>query len=177
MDRALVLIDAAYLNVVLRDEFNKAKIDLELFSDTISEDYDRLRTYYYTAMPHQSNPPTDEERKRYSSADRFVARIKKLNRFDVRLGKLEKRNGNFTQKRVDILLAVDLVRFSWGKSISTAVVVAGDSDFVPAIEAAKDAGVLVRLYYSKASVHHELLNSVDEAFEIDKDLIDRCRLA
>ncbi len=177
MERALVLIDAAYLNAVLRKEFKKAKIDLEIFSNLISKDYDRLRTYYYTAMPYQSNPPTDEEKKRYSSADRFIATIKKLNRFDVRLGKLERRDGDFTQKRVDILLAVDLVRFSWGKSISTAVIVAGDSDFVPAIEAAKDAGVLVRLYYSKNSVHNELLNSVDEAFEINKELIDGCRLA
>ena len=174
MERAVVFVDGAYLQVVLKKEFNKPRIDFEKFSNLLCGEYERLRTYYYYAMPYQSNPPKEEERKRYSSADKFIARLRKLKRFDVRLGKLAKRGDEFVQKRVDILLAVDLVRLSWGRQIATAVIVAGDSDFVPAVQAAKDAGVLVRLYYSKNSVHNELLEAVDEAFEIDRDIIDSC---
>lgn len=171
MERAVVFIDGAYLKFVLESDFDKAKIDLEKFSDILCDGSERLRTYYYTAMPYQSNPPTMDERQRYSSADRFISVLKKLRRFDVRLGKLEKRGDKFEQKRVDILLAVDLVRLSWGRQISTAIIVAGDSDFVPAIEAAKNAGVLVKLYYSRKSVHNELLDEVDEAFQIDENII------
>ena len=69
-------------------------------------------------------------------------------------------------------MAVDLVRLSWDKQISKAILVTGDSDFVPAIEAAKDAGVLVQLYYSKSSIHDELLSVVDERECISKELID-----
>ena len=176
MERAVVFIDGAYLQAVLKNDFGKPKIDFERFSDILCGEYERLRTYYYYAMPYQGNPPTEEERMRYSSADRFIARLRKLRRFEVRLGKLAKRGDEFKQKRVDILLAVDLVRLSWGRQMATAIIVAGDSDFVPAIQAAKDAGVLVRLYYSKSSVHNELLESVDEAFEISEDIIEKCRI-
>jgi uncharacterized LabA/DUF88 family protein len=75
----------------------------------------------------------------------------------------------------DILLAVELVRLSWSGQIGYAVIVTGDSDFVPAIEAAKDAGVITRLYYSRRAVHDELLSAVDERFEMDDTFFDRVR--
>ncbi len=80
------------------------------------------------------------------------------------------------QKRVDILFAVDLVRLSWGRQIGKAILVTGDSDFVPAVLAAKDVGVLVQLYHSPNSVHDELLSAVDESFMITADLIERAKL-
>jgi len=76
----------------------------------------------------------------------------------------------FKQKMVDVLLSVDLVRLSWSKQIQAAILVAGDSDYVPAVEAARDAGVLVILYYKKP-VHNELLEVVDEHYEITDGLI------
>jgi uncharacterized LabA/DUF88 family protein len=94
----------------------------------------------------------------------------------MRFGKLRKnRDGTFEQKRVDILLAVELVRLSWSHQIGHAVIVTGDSDFVPAIEAAKDAGVITTLYYSRRAVHDELLTSVDERYEMDDVFIEKIR--
>jgi len=55
------------------------------------------------------------------------------------------------------------------------VIVTGDSDFVPAIEAAKDAGVITSLYYSRKAVHDELLAAVDERYEMDDVFIDKIR--
>jgi uncharacterized LabA/DUF88 family protein len=57
--------------------------------------------------------------------------------------------------------------------IRKAVIVTGDSDFLPAIEAAKEAGVLVTLYYSQSSIHDELLSAVDESAVIGQDLISQ----
>ena len=108
--------------------------------------------------------------------DKFIHRLTHLPRFQVRLGKLGRVGEEFVQKRVNILLAVELVRRSWAKNIGTAVLVTGDSDFVPAIEAAKDAGVLVQLWYSRNSVHTELINAVDEYFPITQDFIDSLTL-
>jgi uncharacterized LabA/DUF88 family protein len=91
----------------------------------------------------------------------------------MRFGKLRKNSdGSFEQKRVDILLAVELVRLSWSGQIGHAVIVTGDSDFVPAIEAAKDAGVITKLYYSRRSVHDELLSAVDERVEMDAAFVE-----
>jgi uncharacterized LabA/DUF88 family protein len=166
-----VFIDGAYLTKILDIDFGKPKIDLGKFSDLLCGDYERLRTYYYTCMPFQSCPATEEERRRFSSMDKFVYTLKKLPRFEVKLGRLGCVAGEYIQKRVDIALAVDLVRLSCSKAIGKAVLVTGDSDFVPAIEAAKDMGVLVELYYSPSSIHDELLSAVDQSFVIDEILI------
>ncbi len=170
-NRAAVFIDGAYLTKILDVDFGKPKIDLAKFSDALCGNYERLRTYYYNCMPYQSCPPTDEERRRFAAMDKFVYTLKKLPRFEVKLGRLGCVGGEFVQKRVDIALAVDLVRLSSGRMISKAVIVTGDSDFVPAIESAKEAGVLVVLYYSQSSIHDELLSAVDESFVIGWDLI------
>ena len=57
--------------------------------------------------------------------------------------------------------------------IQKAVIVTGDSDFLPAIEAAKEAGVLVTLFYSQSSIHDELLSAVDESAVMDQELISQ----
>ncbi len=148
-----VFIDGGYLAKVLKEEFNEVKIDFLKFSDIICPGK-RLRTYYYNAPPYQSNPPTEEEKSRYQNAMRFFNALNRLERFEVIQGKTVKRYTSdgkeyFTQKGVDVRLAVDLVRLSWVGHIKVAVLVAGDNDFVPAVKAAKDAGVIVKLYYSQ----------------------------
>lgn len=170
-NRAAVFIDGAYLTKILDVDFGKPKIDLARFSDIICDKNERLRTYYYNCMPYQSCPPTEEERRRFAAMDKFVYTLKKLPRFEVKLGRLGCVGGEFIQKRVDIALAVDLVRLSCGRMIGKAVIVTGDSDFVPAIEAAKESGILVVLYYSPSSIHDELLSAVDESVVIDENLI------
>jgi len=62
-------------------------------------------------------------------------------RFEIRLGKFQQIGLDPPkQKRIDVLLSVDLVRMSWDHQIDSAIIISGDSDFVPAIKAAKDAG-------------------------------------
>lgn len=179
MPRAAVFIDGGYFSKVLKIAFNLPALDYENFSNTICEGCERLRTYYYDCMPYQSNPPTEEERRRYAQKDSFIYRLRRLKRFEVRLGKLiyiPKAN-DFVQKRVDVLFSVDLVKMSATRQISKAVLVTGDSDFVPAIQASKDAGVLTVIYYSTVSgvrALDELLYACDERREITQDLINSC---
>jgi uncharacterized LabA/DUF88 family protein len=162
--RAAVFIDNGYLSKVVP---NGMKVDFEQFCNTICGGKERLRTYFYDCMPYQSEPPAEDERARYGNYCKFRDIIEGLPRFQMRFGKLRKnRDGTFEQKRVDILMAVELVRLSWSHQIGHAIIVSGDSDFVPAIEAAKDAGVITTLYYSKKSVHDELLSAVDERYEM-----------
>ena len=82
----------------------------------------------------------------------------------------------FEQKRVAVLLSVDLVRMSWDHQIQKAIVLSGDSDFVPAVQAAKDAGVLTHLFYSAISFHDELRDAFDERTMISRELIEKCRI-
>jgi len=176
MDKAAVFIDGGYLARVLKDEHGEVAVDFASLSEKLCQGCDRLRTYYYTCMPYQSSPPTAEERERYASMDRFIYSLRRIPRFEVRLGKLSYIKGDFVQKRVDVLLSVDLVRMSWGRQIQRAVLLSGDSDLVPAVQAAKEAGILTQVYYSRRSVHDELLQACDDRFEITRELIDSIKL-
>ena len=163
-DRVAVFIDNGYVSKILQ---NGVRMDFMKFCETACGDKERLRTYFYDCMPYQSESPTDEEKDKYARYCKFRDSIEKQPRFQMRFGKLSKTyDGHYAQKRVDILLAVELVRLSWSHQIGHAILVTGDSDFVPAVEAAKDAGVITTLYYSRSSIHDELLRAVDERCEL-----------
>lgn len=181
MARTAIFIDGAYLDYTLRQEFGAVRIDYERLSTELAGGLDLLRTYYYHCAPYQSPTPTDEERERKAKFDRFHYALQSIPRYEVRLGKLEYRGidaetkrPRFEQKRVDILLGVDLTRLAAKGHISDAILLAGDSDFLPAVEASKAEGVLFRLYHGK-NPHGDLRLMADERIQIDTALIDRIR--
>ncbi len=151
-------------------------IDFLKFSNKICQDTERIRTYYYTCYPYQSNPPTDEEKSTYSKTDKFIKKLISYPRFEVKLGKLQKIDGVYRQKGVDVMLSIDLVTMSRGGKIDKAIIIAGDSDFVYAVQAAKDAGIITELYYSdKLGINNDLLQVFDETKIIDDKLISECK--
>lgn len=187
MNRSAIFIDGTYLNKLLEREFNRARIDYSLLAEHLSRDTDLLRTYYYHCPPHMSTPSTEEEQQRLRSSEQFFAALRRLPRFDVRLGKLTFRGLDqdgrpiFIQKRVDIMLSVDLVKLSTTRQITQAILLAGDADFVPAVQAAKEHGVVATLWHgpmrqgTSNTVHHDLWNECDERFELSSDLIEKLR--
>jgi uncharacterized LabA/DUF88 family protein len=180
MTRLAIFIDGAYLDWVQKEKFN-THCDLEKLAGALAGDGELYRTYYYHCLPYQSAQPTKDEAERFGKAQRFFQQITKLPRFQVREGKLAFRGIDtdkkpiFEQKRVDILLGTDLVLLSAKQHISEAVIVAGDSDFLPAIEVAKTEGVFVRLYSHPDSIHRELWDVADERHDINKALIDKVK--
>jgi len=178
MSRYAVFVDGGYLRAVLR-QFGEPRISYAKLSDCFSHGEERLRTYYYDCAPYQSNPPTPEEQERKKGFDRFVFALQSsLPRFQLRLGRLQRLQDpdgtwKFVQKKVDVLLAVDLVRLSCEKQIQRAVLIAGDSDFVPAVQIARDAGTIVQLYHgTNPRPHSELLQACDDRFVIGDSLIE-----
>ncbi|MCY4490955.1 MAG: NYN domain-containing protein, partial [Thaumarchaeota archaeon] len=123
MDRCAIFIDGGYLEEVLIKK-GKPKIDFKKLSEKISDNMTLLKTYYYTAMPHQSNPPTDDEKVRYRKKQSFIKQLKKIPRFEVKLGRLQKTHdgikAQYKQKGVDMMLGVDLLKMSCKKQIQSA---------------------------------------------------------
>ena len=67
-----------------------------------------------------------------------------------------------------------MVELAATRQISRAVLVAGDSDFLPAIEAVKRQGVMTVLWHGtrgghgrQSTCHNDLWDLCDERFEID----------
>ena len=181
MARIAIFIDGAYIGFLMKAEFNPAKVDYKTLAEKMADGVDILRTYYYDCPPFQSSNPTKEERERFSRAQSFFTALDRLPRYEVRLGRLARRGlnergqPNFEQKRVDIMLGVDLALLCGKGQITHAAILAGDSDFIPAVIAAKNEGVLVRLYHG-SNFHKDLWDCVDERVPITKAFVDAITL-
>ena len=179
MSRIAIFIDAAYLRYLLAEEFTQASIDFRALIGRIGGGRDLLRTYYYDCLPWRGDRPSQDEKERVTKRQKFYDSLtKQIPRFQVRLGKLARRhdNGNvwYEQKQVDILLSVDLVQLASRYRITDAALIAGDSDFLPAIELVKQEGVVVHLYHGR-NPHRDLVACCDERIEIDAAFIGSVR--
>ena len=184
-DTAAVFIDGGYLTKILQD-FGARNVNFGALAVKIATGYRLLRTYYYDCPPYQSNPPTPDESSRLQKRQRFFGALRRLKNFDVREGYLllkgiDKDTGNpiFQQKGVDIWLAVDLLRLSFEGRIEKACLITGDGDFVPAVQVAKDRGVMVHLYYGdtpNSKYAPRLWDECDDRTLITRRLISDCFL-
>jgi uncharacterized LabA/DUF88 family protein len=182
--RIAIFIDGGYLEKILKNEFGEVPIDFNKFVEVMIGGRELLRTYYYNCLPYQSNPPSKEESERFAKKERFFSYLRRLPRFYVRLGKLAfrgldaARNKVFEQKGIDTLLSIDMVNLAATKQVSNIVLLAGDSDYVPAIEVVKTHGVGVILYHSQKtnSYHIDLWQACDERFPLNQAMINKIKV-
>jgi len=183
-DRTAVFVDAAYLEQVALKEFGGARIAYRKLAPTLcTAKDDLLRTYYYNCPPFVGDPPTSDQLERKRKADAFYDKLRAIPRFELRLGRLAVRRCEkcsyvyYQQKRADVMLSVDLVNLSARNQITKAILVAGDSDFLPAVRVAKDCGVVVHLYHGGKMnpPHDDLREACDERSVFTKALMDAMR--
>jgi len=176
MEKVAIFIDGGYLNKILKKYFYKSNINYTKLCDNICNklNVNRLRTYYYTCMPIRRKGNIEDEKK-HENMQRFVRNLKRLPRFEVKLGKLQIIGEQFKQKMIDVLMSLDIVDMCFDKQIEQVILIAGDADFVPAIRKAKSHGAIVHLFYHPSSVHNELLDEIDELHLLSKEFIDRCK--
>ncbi len=90
----------------------------------------------------------------------------------------------FTEKGVDTLFTIDLLRLPKKLGIKTVIILTCDTDFVPAIEAVKEDGIKVILYYyaneetdTKFSMSRHLTGVCDESALLTKELLERAKFS
>jgi len=193
MGRLAIFLDGGYVDRISRDEFRirpdygklSTAITAEIRSRS-SESVELLRTLYYHCLPYQGAKPTPEEAKRYGQARGFMDALGRLPRYEVRLGRLAYRGHDssgqpiFQQKRVDMLLGLDVALLAGKQQISHAAILSGDSDLLPAVETAKQEGVCVWLIHGPvrsrvdgtATYARELWDAVDERIELTQTFMD-----
>jgi uncharacterized LabA/DUF88 family protein len=166
-----VFIDGAYLDKVCQQDFGGCCVDFTKLISELTVEIPLFRAYYCDALPYQSNPPSDGERQRVSSKQKFFDYLQRLPRFEVRLGQCVRREGadgivQYTQKGVDVHLAVDIVRLALKNRVSDIALVTADADLIPAVQVARDEGVIVHLYHG-TTCPLSLLESCDEHTRLD----------
>lgn len=177
---AAFFIDGSYLDYALSDVASGQRVNYRALVRAIAEkaggERDIIRVYYYHCLPYQDKPPTQAQSERFGKMQRFFRALQRTPRFEVREGRLayrgldDKKKPIFEQKRTDLLLGIDLVLHSVQRSIDEAFIIAGDSDFTPAIRTAKSEGVVTYLIHG-ANPHDDLLDEVDERIEITAELV------
>ena len=188
--RLAIFIDGGYLDVLARDDFQVwighqrlSEQITRLVAESAAEPLDLLRTYYYDCLPYQSNPPTAEEQDRLRRKENRFNALRRLDSYTVREGRLMFRgrdaNGRpiFQQKRVDLLLGLDFALLSAQNRITHAAIVSGDSDLIPAVEVAQQAGISTWLFHGPYQSEHstyaaELWTATDKRVEMDQAFMD-----
>ena len=79
----------------------------------------------------------------------------------------ETRFPQYTEKRVDVSIAVDMVRMAWTDGFDTAYLLSADGDFVPAVEAVESTGK--KVFAASPSVGRELERAVDAFIPLKKE--------
>lgn len=138
-----------------------------------------MRVYYYTARLDQTIDPDG-----YKEQQRFFWPIQQLPYLQLKEGRLAYREGQEPRvKGVDVQLAVDMVKFASNNNYDTAILVAGDEDFVYAVEAVKDSGKQVEVAGWRqrqgasrlgANLSIPLMKACDKLIDFSKEFFADC---
>lgn len=115
---------------------------------------DILRKYYYTSV--------------IGDIDKRHQMHNRLKSLEIEVPKVFRRERGRHSKRVDITLAVDVLTHAHRKNYDIAVLVAGDEDYVPLVEATMTEGCRVFLWFfnEKNGLSEALKRTVDHYFDI-----------
>ena len=178
MKRVAVFIDGNNFYFGLRKLYGKEKslknFNFLKFADFLAKENKVVDIFYYNAqLDREQNP------KKYESQKQFFEKLRKIQNFHLILCKLLKRNITGTDKfyyiikEDDIHMAVDMVENAGENKFDTAIIVSGDGDFVPAVEAVKRKKKEVENIYFKNSSSRNLQSHCSNSFELTRAILDR----
>jgi uncharacterized LabA/DUF88 family protein len=131
----MVFIDGSNLYHVLSQQCGRHDLQFDKFAQKLANGRKLQRIYYYNIRQEsESNPNVGVEQ------SKFLDSLYDTPYVEVRLGIWKQRGDIMVEKGVDVMLATDVVTNAYNDHYDTAIVVSGDADFYPALQAAKDVG-------------------------------------
>jgi NYN domain len=128
-----------------------------------------FRFYFYDCLDDlKREDETEEERDARVSLQResLLSRRHRRPGLHVQLGVI-KGGKRRSQKEVDVLLAVDMMTHAFNKNMTHAVLISGDLDFRPVVEALVRSGVFVDVWYEKSTAAKDLPGAADFGSEVN----------
>jgi len=172
-DRIMVFIDGSNLYHSLKHFFKRTDIDIGKLSKKLLDKRRLIRIYYYNAKVGYK-----EEPQRYRDQQTFFANVNAIPYCELRLGRLVYINWPNSppyEKGVDIQLATDMITHSFKDNYDVAVLVAGDNDFVGALQCVKDKGKNVEVaLFGKESSSRQLRMVADEVVTLNSRFFKGC---
>jgi uncharacterized LabA/DUF88 family protein len=165
-----LFVDGEYLRRIHGDAmrgFFGPNVSGELELSTPKHQADASRVFFYDSIDdsRRGDETDEDQRARIAPLEDFFARIR-IPGLHIRLGTVTGKGKRRRQKEVDILLAVDMLTHGFNGSMRHAVLLAGDLDFRPIIEALVRHGVFVEVWYDRTSIAQDLPGAADFGREI-----------
>lgn len=162
-----LFIDGEYLRQIHREAmqgFFGVEGELDIYE--AMRQAGAIRAFFYDSIDETPRPGETEEacRERLAPLQDFFTRTGALSGVHVRLGTVTGKRRR--QKEVDILLATDMLTHGFNGSMKTAVLLSGDLDFRPIVEALVRSGVFVEVWYHRSSIARELPGAADFGREV-----------
>jgi len=187
MNRVCVFIDGSNFYHNLKNSLGETHIDFSKFlknvCDRIGGEARLIRCYYYNAPVNKQVFP-----ERAKEQQRFLDKLRFIPKFEVRLGRLEKKyyrcpmcgekisiecpkcsfeaGFTFIEKEVDVKIAVDMISFARKDIYDVGVLVSNDGDFKSVLQELKELGKMT--VYAGFSVTNELQEHADDFIKLDK---------
>jgi len=161
--RVMVFIDGSNFYHALRSQYGKTSVSFShLVQSLVGAGRELVRVYYYNAPVSAEDVP-----EQHGKQQRFFSALRRLQYFEVKLGRLERRPHGMVEKGVDVFLATDMVAMGLRDRCDTAILVAGDGDFSYAVQVVKDEGKHVELAFPRCrSLANALLDTCDSHIDL-----------
>ncbi len=173
-ERVMIFIDGSNFYHGLKETIDATNVNLEKLGKFLcGKDRKLIRIYYYNAPLDQSYDP-----ERYKAQQRWFEKVRNTPNVTLVLVRMQKRvrddgTVEYIVKGDDIHIGVDMVKFAYNDAYDTAILVSGDGDFYPAVDAVKDKGKRVENAYFRANHSFLLRQKCDRSIRMD-DFIEEC---
>jgi len=172
-ERVMIFIDGSNLYHSLKKHFNRTDLDIGKFSKKLLEKRQLIRIYYYNARVGLKQEP-----ERYRQQQAFFNSVAAIPYTELRLGRLVYINWPSIppyEKGTDVQLATDMLTHGFRNNYDVAILVAGDNDFVGAIQAVKDNGKHVEVaLFGKEGTSRQLRDVADQIISINARMLKGC---
>jgi uncharacterized LabA/DUF88 family protein len=181
--RLEIFVDGTNFRVV-QLEAGVRNLDIPLLARQLAKGYVLVKMRYYTS------PLPDNNSSAYRGQHRFFERLRETRAVDLILGRNEPRRETFhcprcgatstqryhVEKETDVNLATDMVVGAHTNRYDVAMLVAGDTDYVHAIEAVQATGRKVIWCHFPSQAHTDRLRQVcDGQILLDEKFLRTCR--
>ncbi len=169
----MIFIDGSNLYHSIKNHFGRTDIDIGKFCHRLLGRRKLVRIYYYNARVGLK-----EEPERYRHQQAFFSSVNAIPYTEMRLGRLVYTNWPSVppyEKGIDVQLATDLLTHSFKNNYDEAILVAGDNDFVGAIQAVKDNGKHVEVaLFGRLGTSKELRATADRVITLNRRFLEGC---
>lgn len=154
-----ILVDNMYVQNA-SEVFGVRRLDPRKFPEALlrTPPEEHFMTYIFDALPYVPRyDATQEQKDRRNNKKKYLEALDYYERITVERGDVRPKrtmcfncNREFyvpVQKLVDVRMSVRLVALAWSEIVKKIVLVTGDKDLLPAVQAVEPTGTIVRLAY------------------------------